>query len=828
MKELLKDFLAETGESLERVGAQLIRFEQDPSDARIIANIFRLVHTIKGTSGFLDLPRLEALAHAAETLIAGLRDGAPATRDVVSLVLDAIDQIKLVLARIDAEKGEPPGEDAGLIAALSATAQGLTRADAPSPQPQDARREAAAAPQERRVDTLRVPLKTVDRIMALVSDLVLTRNQLVERGGTPAPSLPSGALAHLSSLTTQLQHAVMAVRMQPVEFLFASLPRLVRDLSSAVGKSVRFDASGVDTELDRHIIDVIRDPLTHLIRNAVVHGIEAPDVRAALGKPPMGRVHVCARHEAGMLNLEIGDDGQGLDVEAIRARALAAGLAGEAELAALGPADICRFVFAPGFSTVAAATHLSGRGVGLDIVRSNDESIGGSVAVQTRRGKGAVFVLKIPVTLAIMPVLVVAVGGQRYAIPQYAVSEIVSVGAPGDAGLETAEGVTALMTQGASLPVCDLAGAFGAAPGPAAPRLVISMRVGANVFGIVADDVRSVEEIVVNPMPRLLADETLFNGATILGDGEIVLIVAPDGVARRLGLNMPDTFRVAPSEAREIEDAKVRLIVFDVGEGPLCALPMATVHRIESIAAAQVERIDGVPAVRRAGRLAPLVGAAPDLSFSPADPARKLDVLIVEEGGRPFGIVVRRIVDTVEVALALDVAASDGDSLGTFLHGGHPVRLLDIDAFIRRATPLSPGPAASASGQARILVIDASPFFRDMIRSVLLAAGCRVTLAASAAEAAQKCQETFAFDAVLADMASLAAHGQPLAQMLGAERDAGGTCLIGLCAHASEGMRAKGRSLGLDNCVGKFDRAALLATLRDAMAGRVARAGGVT
>ena len=406
MDELLKDFLVETAEHIESVGNELVLFERDPTDARIIASIFRLVHTIKGTCGFLSLPRLAHLAHAAEALIGRLRDGAPATHQRVSLILAAIDRIKLILAELENSASEPRGDDADLIVALNGEVgiEPPPCADGPlpvAPVEQDpeypsetptagepAGQQAGADPQRsiRSPATIRVSVGALERIMTLVSELVLTRNQLLEITRRLAEDPIKPPLQRLSSLTSDLQDAVMRARMQPIGRLFSNLPRLVRELASDVGKKIELVTAGSDTELDRQLIELIRDPLTHMIRNCADHGIETPQERRAAGKPEAGTIRVSAAHEAGHITIAISDDGRGLDVERIRAKALSLGLAGEAQLARMTNDEVCSFIFAPGFSTARQVTSISGRGVGMDVVRENIELIGGTVALSTVDG----------------------------------------------------------------------------------------------------------------------------------------------------------------------------------------------------------------------------------------------------------------------------------------------------------------------------------------------------------------------------------------------------------------------------------------------------------
>src|SRR5215831_15684333 len=445
MDKLLREFLTETAESLDHVDAQLVRFEREPNNGQVLSNIFRLVHTIKGTCGFLGLPRLEG---AAETLMGKFRDGMAVTGDAVSLILAAIDRIKTILDGLEKLQREPAGDDADLIGELNRAA-----ARAWNPRWQDDRSAAserigdevafqsadAGAPRNLAESaeevgsvasqSIRVSIDTLDQLMTLVSELVLTRNQLLEvlrRRDDCEFNVP---LQRLSSVTTQVQREVMKTRMQPIGNAWQKPPRIVRDLSADLGKDIGLEMVGANTELDRQVLDVVKDPLTHLVRNCADHGIENPDERSAAGKPQRGTIRLTACRQGGYVVIEIADDGRGLDTARIKAKALEAGLIGESEISAKSQAEINNLIFAPGFSTALEITSISGRGVGMDIVRNNIEKFGGTVDVKSAPGSGTTFVIKIPLTLAIVAALIVEIAGERFAFPQLSVLELVRLGA---------------------------------------------------------------------------------------------------------------------------------------------------------------------------------------------------------------------------------------------------------------------------------------------------------------------------------------------------------------------------------------------------------------
>src|SRR5579872_3710707 len=413
MDDLLREFLTETNESLERVDAEIVRFEHEPNNSDILGNIFRLVHTIKGTCGFLGLPRLEALAHATETLMSRFRDGMPVTADAVTLVLSAIDRIKIILGEIEERQGEEDGDDADLIERLHHLA-GRTHIH-PSPPPEAAggaatlppsqslaeagealrEKDAAERPRDEREraasHSIRVQVETLDNLMTRVSELVLTRNQLLEIVRRHEESDFNVPLQRLSNVTAELQEGVMKTRMQPIGNAWQKLPRIVRDLCSELGKDIDLEMHGANTELDRQVLEMVKDPLTHLVRNCADHGIESPAERVAAGKPAKGVIRLAACHQGGHIIIEIADDGRGLNVERIRALALEQGLLSESELAAKSDSEICNLIFTPGFSTATTVTSISGRGIGMDVVRANVEQIGGTVELKSRPDVGTTF-----------------------------------------------------------------------------------------------------------------------------------------------------------------------------------------------------------------------------------------------------------------------------------------------------------------------------------------------------------------------------------------------------------------------------------------------------
>ena len=655
MDDLLAEFLTETNESLDVVDVELVRFEQEPNNAKILGNIFRLVHTIKGTCGFLGLPRLEALAHAAETLMGKFRDGMPVTADAVTLILSTIDRLKDVLAGLEQNQREPDGSDADLIAELERMAVAASAKAKPEPQDDkstagslvyqvlerelrpgevslddlerafqetaveqpaakaDARKAKLGGEDEERADSkvaaqsIRVNVDTLETLMTMVSELVLTRNQLLEIVRRHEDSEFKVPLQRLSNVTAELQEGVMKTRMQPIGNAWQKLPRIVRDLSNELGKQIDLEMQGAETELDRQVLDLIKDPLTHMVRNSADHGLETPEQRRAAGKPEHGRIRLSAYHEGGHIIIQIADDGRGLDTDRIKAKVIAQGLVSEADAQKLSEAQIHKFIFAPGFSTAAKVTNVSGRGVGLDVVRNNIDQIGGTIDVKSVPGEGSSFTIKIPLTLAIVSALIVEAAGERFAIPQLSVVELVRAQANSEHRIERIKDTAVLRLRNKLLPLIHLKTLLEIGEAESAENgFIVVTQVGSQTFGIVVDGVFHTEEIVVKPMSTKLRHIAMFSGNTILGDGSVIMIIDPNGIAQSVGTVSPVA---ADSETQgETRSEKTHsLLVFRAGSAQPKAVPLALVTRLEEIDCRKIELSNGRHMVQYRGQLMPLV-----------------------------------------------------------------------------------------------------------------------------------------------------------------------------------------------------------------------------
>jgi two-component system, chemotaxis family, sensor kinase CheA len=850
MDELLRDFLTETGESLDLVDAELVRFEQEPNNAQILGNIFRLVHTIKGTCGFLALSRLEKLTHSAESLMGKFRDGMPVTAPAVTLILSTLDRVKTILDALEARQEEPAGDDSDLIEQLAAMARGDNAAPPAAP-----RAEAVTAPvevshdgedqrsehdrrnaddrrggDERRNEhaaaesgekfashSIRVNVDTLDHLMTTVSELVLTRNQLLEIVRRHEDSDFKVPLQRLSNVTAELQEGVMKTRMQPIGNAWQKFPRIVRDLSTELGKDIELEMTGAETELDRQVLELVKDPLTHLVRNCADHGIESPAERIAAGKSPSGTIRLSACHQGGHIIIEIADDGRGLDIARIKSKAIETGFVTEAEMAAKSEGEICNLIFSPGFSTAAQITSISGRGVGMDVVRNNIEQIGGTVDLKSAPGAGTAFTIKIPLTLAIVSALIVEAGGERFAIPQLSVLELVRAGGAGEHRIERIKDTPVLRLRDTLLPLLHLKEVLRLGASDGDSGFVVVTQVGNLVFGTIVDSVFHTEEIVIKPMSSKLRHIGVFSGTTILGDGSVIMILDPNGVAQSLGRAIQTALAEAPerkpSEQVASEDT-VSLLVFRAGSQQPKAVPLSLVTRLEEIDCRRIEISDGRHLVQYRDQLMPLlcIDTEASLKREGAQP-----ILVFSDHGRSMGLVVDEIVDIVEDKLDIEVASNRPGLLGYAVVKGQTTEIIDIGHFLPQAFEdwFRSRDGAGTRRKRSVLLVDDSAFFRDMLAPLIKAAGYQVVAVASAAEALRTLKSGARFDLVVTDIEMPDMDGFALAEAMRSMPGTAAMPIIALATMVSTDTIERGRAVGFHDFVAKFDRTGLIAAIKE-------------
>ena len=699
MDEIVAEFLVESYESLDRLDRDLLALERDPHSREVLASIFRTMHTIKGTCGFLGFAKLERIAHAAESLLAGLRDGSLSiTPQTAGVLLATGDVMRLILRQIEATGTDGEDDHDGLVedlGRLRGAPPGVSPAVPPAPGAQPEPQPVRSGP-DRSVGlrsavtetTVRVDVSVLDRLMTLVGELVLARNQLAALASDRAdPSLAS-ATQSVDRITAELQEGVTKTRLQPIRTAWATLPRVARDLAVALDKRVRIETDGDDTELDRSIIEAIKDPLTHIVRNAVDHGIEGPEARVAAGKAEEGAVIVRAYHEGGQVTIEVADDGAGIDLNAVRTKAVELASVTPEQAKRMSEREALDLLFLPGLSTADEVTTVSGRGVGMDVVRTNIERIGGSIDLSSRRGEGTIFKIRIPLTLAIIPVLIVTSRDERFAIPQANLLELVGV-VPGS--IEILHEVPVYRLRDRLLPVVSLARELhlgGDDEESPAGRFLVVLQADDRRFGLLVDGLSDPSEIVVKPLGAQLHGLEVFAGATILGTGRVGLILDVVGLAARAGV-VGDVHEPLDAErpGEVLEDARALLVFADAAGGRM-AVPLDLVDRLEEFPRAAIERSglhEAVPYGDRILPLVPLHELIVDRRRAPRhageDMPAELQVLVHRRGEDLLGLVVGRIIDIVEEPAELQPAGRPGVT-GTMFVQGRITEILDLPGLL--------------------------------------------------------------------------------------------------------------------------------------------------
>jgi two-component system chemotaxis sensor kinase CheA len=688
---VVKEFLVESHENLDQLDRDLVALEKAPRDGERLASVFRTIHTIKGTCGFLGYVKLGAVTHAGENLLSRLRDGQLLLGpEITNGLLALVDAVRTLLGQIEARGAEGDGDYTALIATLTRLQDGEWASAAPAPPPAP---KAEAPAEERPAEpggaglaegTIRVDVGLLDRLMNLVGELVLARNQVLQYAATRPGADLQRTSQRLNLITTELQEGVMKTRMQPIGNVWKTFPRVVRDLAQACGKKVRLDLEGEETELDKTIIEAIKGPLTHLVRNAVDHGIEPPALRAERGKPAEGHLLLRAYHEGGQVNIEMTDDGGGIDGARVKHKALERGLVGPEQAARLSERELLQLIFLPGFSTAEKVSTISGRGVGMDVVKTNIEKIGGAVDLASRPGRGTVVKIKIPLTLAIIPALIVTSGGDRYALPQVSLLELVRLeGEQARRGIERVHDVPVYRLRGNLLPLVYLDRELQLEVGPrdSEPEAVniVVLQADGRPFGLVVEAINDTEEIVVKPLGKLLKSIPLFAGATIMGDGKVALILDVLGVAQSAGILAEGRQRALAADggpaSRGAEGEA--LLLFGAGEGRRMAMPLAQVARLEEVPRAAVERSALGEVVQYRGQVMPLVRLAPAAAGD-----GPLQVVVCSDQGRRVGLVVERILDIVSAPAERPQAARADGAPSPAIIQGRVTDLLDVPGFL--------------------------------------------------------------------------------------------------------------------------------------------------
>lgn len=797
MDDIVKDFLIESYENLDQLDRQLVALEKEPTSRELLSAIFRTIHTIKGTCGFLGFARLESVAHVGENLLSRLRDGyVHLNSELTTALLAMVDAIRRMLALIESTGQDGSDNYAELIATLTrlqdsdtgprstenleqTSESGKPTEDAepqgeepPHPDPEvvplsiksafgellvneglakaedieraleqqakgDTRKlgeilvnhgvlkehqlgtvlqiqkttrvamTEAEQPETRAssvaVDsTIRVNVDLLDKLMNLVGELVLARNQFLQFTTNQKDTGFVATSQRLNLITSELQENVMKTRMQPIGNLWRKFPRIVRDLAVACGKQVRVEMEGKETELDKTLIEAIKDPLTHMVRNSIDHGVESPAQRIAAGKPAEGVLLLKAYHEGGQVNIEISDDGGGINFEKVKQKALERGLITQEQAMRMSDREATSLIFLPGFSTAEKVTNVSGRGVGMDVVRTNIEKINGTIDLQSKVGQGSTFRIKIPLTLAIIPALTVTSGGDRYAIPQVSLVELVRLeGKEARKSVELIQGAPVYRLRGNLLPIVyfnrelGVDGASRATSGDpeeedSALNIVV-LHADDRQFGLVVDEINDTQEIVVKPLGKQLKGLSVFAGATIMGDGKVALILDVLGVAQHAGVITETRDRLGGDKIVQVEEQdadKQAFLLFRVSEVGCMAVPLSEVARLEEFPLAKIEHSGSQEVVQYRGQIMPLVRLARVLGLASEKERDPFQVVVYSYHGRSIGLVVDCILDIVEEKVTVQSHSSRAGVLGAAVIQQRVMDLVDVPGVIRLVNPM--------------------------------------------------------------------------------------------------------------------------------------------
>lgn len=749
MKDVLKDFLQESYENLDRVDSELIELEEQPDNRELLSSIFRSMHTIKGTCGFFGFDKLEKVTHIGENLLVKLRDGEYSmTEEIATGLLAMVDAVRAMLLEISThghdgmkrykkliqllselkDHGEiksggslptasrdanakadtaekPAGDKASSGPAVAAAVKPeATPADAVTPVAPKAAPAAAGAADDKGPATvveasIRVDVPVLDSLMNLVGELVLARNQIVEYVGAHENSQVVAAAQRLNLITSELQEGVMQTRMQPIHSIWAKLPRVVRDLSRSCGKQIRVEMEGKSTELDKSLIEAMKDPITHLVRNSVDHGIESPEQRQAAGKPAEGVLLLRAFHEGGQVHIEISDDGGGIRAEKIKKKAIENGVVTAEQASRMSDQEICKMIFLPGLSTAEEVTNISGRGVGMDVVKTNIEKISGAIDLDTEVGRGTVFKIRVPLTLAIVPALIVSSGSQRFAIPQVNLIELIRIDEDDQSNaIEFIHGCPVHRLRGQLLPLVYLNKELMLESNSTGALNIVVLQAEKCRFGLVVDQINDTQEIVVKPLAEALKAIPVFAGATIMGDGRVALILDTQGIGQRARVmnDSPDRSVQTPErdDSDRVGQSETLLLVSTAMEGRL-AIPLRRVARLEQFEIKQTEIAGDNQVVQYRGQILPLVELSEFLherrsisSYGEEEVSDLIQVVVFGDEGRQVGLIVKEIIDVVDEVLEIRGKASRPGVHGTAAIHGQVTELFDVTAFVEATSNL--------------------------------------------------------------------------------------------------------------------------------------------
>jgi two-component system chemotaxis sensor kinase CheA len=893
--EILQEFLIESRENIDKLDTLFVNLESNPTDKEILSNIFRVVHTLKGTSGFFGLKNLEGISHFAEDILSKVRDGLfGASSDIVSAILEAVDHIKGILDHLEASKTEGEEDHLDIILKLKNISEAYTKkaqsggqSDTKQAEPKKPKEEAEEAPvaqkesaeveppkqeesiapvvkatpppvvevapspalQKQQTDisappkgadkatetvapahslaenNIRVDTAVLDNLMNLAGELVLSRNRIMQIASKLDNSDLHNASQTMSIITTEMQEKIMKTRMQPIGNVFNKFPRVVRDLAKSSDKEIDLVLEGSETELDKTILEAIKDPLTHIVRNSADHGIETPEVRLKKGKTSNGTLTMRAYHQGGQVNIEIIDDGAGMDPRKIKAVAIDKGVISKERADSISDKDAIMLIFKPGFSTAEKITNISGRGVGMDVVRTNIEKLGGTVDVSSEINKGSVIKIKIPLTLAIIPALVVQCCNEKFAIPQVNLVELVRVRIDEMGNLiEKVGDAEFYRLRGEILPLIRLQDSLylERVDGGEIYGISIVVLSGAGrQFGLIVDGIVDTEEIVVKPLNKHMKDIHFYAGATILGDGKVALILDVVNLADSVKLKGEDVDEFAHAEGVEFEDIQVgelhSLLLFNISEHEQFAVPLSLVSRLEKITTAQhIEIAGGKEVIRYRGASMPIIRLDNFLSISSAPYQEEAFIIVFELSDQNIGFYVSKIIDTVEIKINIDKETFDKNGLlGSSIIQSKVTLLLDVYAIIEMFDPTwftrkrKSNLKGKKASTYRILVVEDSQFWRSMEQSYLEAEGYNVVAAENGEEGFEKLMSGH-FDIVISDIDMPVMNGFQLVEKIRASEKLKHIPVVAVTALSDDEDKQKAYEVGVDNYVIKLDKGLMI------------------
>lgn len=872
MDDLISDFISETSENLLNLDNELVELEENPDNADLIGKIFRVMHTIKGTCGFLGLNKLASVAHAAENILDKMRSkNIPVNSKNISALLEAVDTIKTIVSYIQENDGAEPQEEYGwlidkientlnqedpiktatpslsdldklfgnkalgtpaldisqIMAAPSAsdnktatvveniaTSQPVANTVSPKPDQPPANQAAQVKQASSVIDdeanqAIRVKLEVLDDLMQNVSELVLTRNQLLQLDRVIHDDSLSSCLQNLNFITTSIQEIVMSTRMQPISNAWIKVPRMIRDLSKDLNKKIKLEMIGKETELDRQLIESIKDPLVHMIRNSADHGLESEEVRIANGKPAEGTITLQAYHSSGSIIIEVSDDGAGIDIPKVKSKIIEKGLATESEVNQLTEPQLIQYIFRAGFSTNDKVTALSGRGVGMDVVKTNIESIRGTVEIKSVSGKGSTFILKIPLTLAIMPILVVEVRNQKFGIPQSSILEMLRVGNDTTYKVEEMNEHLILRLRESLIPLVKLSEVLKLSDNKNEDKkeedyYVVVCEIRGNSFGIIVDNIYDTEEIVLKPLPKILESINIYSGTTLLGNGDIILILAPNGIAQNISLLSAEESSFVKNE-EGYASAIAKFLVLKCNN-VFKAVPLELVLRLEEIDVNKIEFIGNKKVIQYMNSLMYLSKLDPDYVIPKNG---KQQIVVFADSEHILGLVVEKIIDIVSQNVDENLAFDQSNPSALVL-ADKTMDIIDINDYFKEFLFDQDNEMHKANNKYKILLAEESPYFLKFLLSVLKMEGFDVVAARTGEEVLNIIDDSeYHFDILITDISFKNIDGVSIAKAVAQSPKANNTLLIGLTSNLEE-INQSSEDLAITNFAAKSNSEELM------------------